>query len=84
MEQQQALDIITQAIKDRENWGQNAGLRVAQYELVDALLTLKGRFSGEWVPKEELTLSNRRYTALNATYEKLKKSLGASQDGNKG
>jgi hypothetical protein len=71
-----ALEIITQIIKDRKQWGQSAGFRVAAYEVADALLALEGRFSGEWVPKEDLTLSNRRYAQLNAIHEKLKKRLG--------
>ncbi len=73
MEQIKALEIITQVLKDRKAWGQSAGIRVAQWELIDALLALEGRFTGEWVPKEELTLSNRRYAQLNAIHEKLKK-----------
>lgn len=73
MEEVQALAIIAQVIKDRKQWGESAGIRVAQFELVNALLALQERFSGEYVPKAELTLSNRRYAALNAQHEKLKK-----------
>lgn len=80
MTQDKALEIIAQVLKDRKNWGQSAGIRVAQWELVDALLLLEGRFTGEWVPKEELTLSNRRYAQLNAIHEKLKK--GNQRNGN--
>lgn len=75
MTQDQALEIIIQAIRDRKNWGEAAGIRVAQYELVNALLALEGRFTGEWVSKEELTLANRRYAQLNAIHEKLKKTI---------
>jgi len=76
MKPEQALEIINQIIKDRKQWGQSAGFRVAPYEIADALLALEGRFSGEWVPKEDLTLSNRRYAQLNAIHEKLKKQVG--------
>lgn len=81
MKQEQALEIISQVLKDRKNWGESAGVRVAQYELVNALLALEGRFTGEWVSKEELTVERRRYNALHAQTEKFKKRLGI-KDGN--
>jgi hypothetical protein len=72
MTEEAALKIIAGILKDRKDWGESAGIRVAQWELVNALLALEGRFTGEYVPKAELTLSNRRYAALNAQHEKLK------------
>lgn len=75
MTQDEALVIVVQALRDRKNWGEHAGIRVAQYELINALLALEGRFTREWVPKEELTLSHRRYAQLNAIHEKLKKTI---------
>lgn len=72
MTEESALKIISQVLKDRKDWGEAAGIRVAQWELVNALLALEGRFTGEYVPKADLTLSNRRYAALNAQHEKLK------------
>jgi hypothetical protein len=76
LKQELALEIVTQIIKDRRQWGQSAGFRVAPYEVADALLALEGRFSGEWVPKEDLTFANRRYAQLNAIHELLKKRKG--------
>lgn len=78
MTEEQALVIIVAILKDRKAWGESAGIRVAQWELVNALLALEGRFTGEWVPKAELTLSNQRYNALNARYQRLAK--GKSDD----
>jgi hypothetical protein len=77
MKPETALEIITQIIKDRKQWGQSAGFRVATYEVADALLALEGRFTGEWVPKDELSLANRRYAALNAQMGLLKKRTSA-------
>jgi hypothetical protein len=69
MTEQQALNIIEQILKDRKQWGESAGIRVAQFELVNALLVLEARF-GEIVTKDELTTEKRRYTAMNAQYAK--------------
>lgn len=72
MSEEKAQEMVLGILKDRENWGESAGIRVAQYELVNALLVLKPRLLGEFISKDELTLSNRRYAALNAQHEKLK------------
>jgi hypothetical protein len=69
MNEAQALEIIHQILKDRKQWGESAGIRVAQFELVNALLALEARF-GEIVTKDELTAERRKFTAMNAQYQK--------------
>lgn len=75
MTETQALEIIAQVLKDRKNWGESAGIRVAQYELVNALLALERRFTPEYVTKDELTLANRRTAAANAQLERAKSDV---------
>lgn len=70
MTEEQALKIIAQVLKDRKDWGESAGIRVAQWELVNALLALEERFGEEIFTKEDMTYERRRYTAMNAQYEK--------------
>ena len=74
MSEGKALEIVQGILKDRKNWGEAAGIRVAQYELVNALLALESRF-GEIVTKEELTFSNRQLTAERAQHGKTKADL---------
>lgn len=73
LEEKQALAIVTQVLKDRKAWGQSAGIRVAQWELVDALLALETRLLfniDDWIPKDEVTVLNRRNNAMGAQLAK--------------
>jgi len=73
LEQKKALDIIAQVLKDRKAWGEAAGIRVAQWELVNALLALESKIfrdDADIVTKDELTTEKRRYNAMHAQYEK--------------
>lgn len=73
LEEKKALEIIAQVLKDRKAWGQSAGIRVAQYELVDALLALESRIfmdMNDWVHKDEVTVLNRRNNAMGAQLAK--------------
>lgn len=70
MERSRALEILSQTIKDYRNWGHNAQLRVGQDELIAAIVNVEDKLFGDWVPKEELTLANRRYAATNAQLQK--------------
>lgn len=72
MDENKALEIIHQVLKDRKAWGQSAGIRVAQWELVDALLALEPRFGdiSMWVHKDELTAEKRRNNAAQAQLAK--------------
>jgi hypothetical protein len=73
MEETKALEIIGQVLKDRKAWGQAAGIRVAQWELVDALLAVSGRIffdPADWVHKDDVTLLNRRNNAMQAQLAK--------------
>lgn len=70
MNEDKAIEIVAQAIKDRKAWGQSAGLRVAQWELVEALLALEQRLIGDNVPREELTIAHRQNNAMNAQLSK--------------
>lgn len=83
MERARALEILSQTIKDYRNWGHNAQLRVGQDELIAAIVNVEDKLFGDWVPKEELTLANRRYAATNAQLQKLKgKADGDASQGN--
>lgn len=79
MDETAALSIIASIIKDRKQWGESAGIRVAQWELVNALLAVEHRLLGEFVSKDDLTVANRRYAALNAQHELLKKRFEESK-----
>lgn len=70
MTEEQAIAIITQVLKDRKAWGETAGIRVAQWELVNALLLLEGRLTGDMVPKAELSKANRQMAQMRAIHEK--------------
>lgn len=73
LEEKKALEIVTQVLKDRKAWGQAAGIRVAQWELVDALLTLESRLTidwDDWVHRDEVTVLNRRNNAMGAQLAK--------------
>lgn len=70
MTEEQAKAIIEQVLKDRKNWGESAGIRVAQYELVNALLALESRLVGDTVDRAELTSERRRCNALGAQLAK--------------
>lgn len=72
MTEAKALEIVQGILRDRKAWGESAGIRVAQYELVNALLALEHRF-GDIVTKDELTHARRQLTACLAQKAKLVK-----------
>lgn len=79
MTTQRALEIVQGILRDRKAWGESAGIRVAQYELVNALLVLEPRF-GDIVTKDELTLARRQLTACLAQKARLTKGYKANDD----
>lgn len=70
VQEAKAIEIVAQVLKDRKAWGESAGIRVAQYELVNALLALESRLTGDHVSTEELTTERRRYNAMAAQLAK--------------
>lgn len=74
MAEVKALEIVQGLLKDAKAWGTGCGLRVANHELVEALMALEARF-GDIVTKEDLTYSNRLLTAERAQHGKTKADL---------
>lgn len=83
MTEAKALEIVQGILRDRKAWGESAGIRVAEYELVNALLALENRF-GEIVTKDELTLARRQLTACQAQKARLEKGYKKNDDTSKG
>jgi len=79
MTEERALEIVQGILRDRKAWGESAGIRVAQYELVNALLALEHRF-GKIVTNDELTFVKRQLTACLAQKARLVKGYKPSDD----
>jgi len=75
MSEVRALEIVKGAIRDYRNWGALAQMRVGADEFMTAISLLEGRLDTTPATREEITISNRRYSALNAQFQKLKKRL---------
>lgn len=84
MTEAKALEIVQGILRDRKQWGESAGIRVAEYELVNALLVLESRF-GDIVTKDELTFVKRQLTAALAQKARLVKGYkGETKDDHEG
>lgn len=77
-----ALSIVASVVEGRVRWGKlYDGGNIPTHTLCDALVVLAHADNHKEMDlKKELAASNRRYAALNARHERLKKKYGVSQE----